>query len=492
MDMSTFLEKPIIQPMVWLGRRDWITYTDLPHQRAVAARPRTVLFKPKPGKVDEFKAAHKEDPIVVGEKEYEKYEPEHWGLVRRITEDLEFDVIGTLWYYSLSKALAGGPKLFKPTIHQCQALQHSEARYNFDQYKQPYPVIILEIPHEYRAYLKDEFKIENTPKFVLVFHDEKRKFITVSAFYAQDNVITHITPWREEYDTIEDSLVKNRDRRQDSIKYHASTESYAVPPNPEVYGRSESEFDAAENVQRLGINFCMMMSLFSVKEMGPLDPAQFKQWEAESRAKRRGNRPTRRAIEAQQNLAAAMHLLEFDQQVKFYDEEEEMVPVAQGVDIERLRKSPRTHWRRGHFASQPCGVGRRERKIIFRRPTMVRANYFFGDVKDTSVSYEIKPPRTAPEPHTIKTPLETIDPSTIQPTAPPKPAKKEVQAPVQPGQRIELVKMAEDPAPIPIGTQGVVTEVKHLGSGMFQVKVNWDIQRSLMLVIPPDEIKVVQ
>jgi hypothetical protein len=48
-----------------------------------------------------------------------------------------------------------------------------------------------------------------------------------------------------------------------------------------------------------------------------------------------------------------------------------------------------THWRRGHWAMQPCGPGRSERKRIFRPPVLVRADLFAGDVANTSTSYEV-------------------------------------------------------------------------------------------------------
>jgi hypothetical protein len=60
---------------------------------------------------------------------------------------------------------------------------------------------------------------------------------------------------------------------------------------------------------------------------------------------------------------------------------------------------------------------------------------------------------------------------------------------LKPGVRIRLRKMQDDPAPIPVGTTGTVTAVQWLGDWI-QVHVKWDIDRSLMLSIPPDEVEV--
>lgn len=62
------------------------------------------------------------------------------------------------------------------------------------------------------------------------------------------------------------------------------------------------------------------------------------------------------------------------------------------------------------------------------------------------------------------------------------------------GDRIEMVNMPEDPNPIPRGTQGTVTHVNpvNLGGDRFtQVSVNWDNGRTLMVVIPPDSVRVI-
>ena len=62
------------------------------------------------------------------------------------------------------------------------------------------------------------------------------------------------------------------------------------------------------------------------------------------------------------------------------------------------------------------------------------------------------------------------------------------------GDRIELVAMPDDPCPIPAGTQGTVQRVSEidLGDGPYtQVSVAWDNGRTLQLVMPPDQARVV-
>lgn len=455
MDFSIFDRQEHMTALAWLGRKPWLLYKDYPEQRSISAGPRKIYFKPsKPVP---------EGSLIVSEKEMNRHPDEMWKILREILGVLEFDIIGTLWYDTLAKALAGGPKIFRPTPEQCEALQHAEARYSFADYRQPFPVIILEIPQAYKEILKAKYGISDSPQYVLVNHDEKNRFITVSAFYNRGNIITHITPDRVEYATIEDSLTQNRDRRRDSVGEPSS--------------ESEKEFNAAENVQRLGINFAMMMSLYSVKVVGPLDPSNYKQWKQESNHRRRGGDFTNRAKEAQSKLAAAMHLIQFNQQVSFYDEIEENIEVAQGVDIEKLHKSPRSHWRRGHFAMQACGIGRKDRRMIFRKPVLVRAKYFLGDIKDAAVTYTMHPGRGIPA---SPVPQEQLENTQVQ--------LPEPEPGLKPGQRIEVVSVED--SPVTPGTTGKVLKVLELGSGITQILAETDDSR-FVLLSPPDVFKLV-
>jgi hypothetical protein len=63
----------------------------------------------------------------------------------------------------------------------------------------------------------------------------------------------------------------------------------------------------------------------------------------------------------------------------------------------------------------------------------------------------------------------------------------------QPGDRIRLVAMPDDPDPVPQGTTGTVQAVHPHGSSggqWLQVEVNWDNGRKLMLSVPPDQFEV--
>lgn len=60
----------------------------------------------------------------------------------------------------------------------------------------------------------------------------------------------------------------------------------------------------------------------------------------------------------------------------------------------------------------------------------------------------------------------------------------------RPGDRIRLIAMADDPAPLEPNTMGNVIDVND-HSDWYQIEVDWDNGRRLMLTIPPDRIEII-
>lgn len=64
--------------------------------------------------------------------------------------------------------------------------------------------------------------------------------------------------------------------------------------------------------------------------------------------------------------------------------------------------------------------------------------------------------------------------------------------PCKVGDRIELVHMPDDPDPIPDGSKGRVILVSAFYDGTFQIVVDWGCKRSLRLVYPTDQFRVIE
>lgn len=63
----------------------------------------------------------------------------------------------------------------------------------------------------------------------------------------------------------------------------------------------------------------------------------------------------------------------------------------------------------------------------------------------------------------------------------------------QPGDRIRLLAMPDDPDPVLPGTTGMVTAMHPHGADRgqwLQVEVDWDNGRKLMLTVPPDRFEI--
>lgn len=65
---------------------------------------------------------------------------------------------------------------------------------------------------------------------------------------------------------------------------------------------------------------------------------------------------------------------------------------------------------------------------------------------------------------------------------------------IKTGARFRLMKMEDDPDPMPPGSTGTITQVVALGCigerGRYQLWVNWDgVRRGLMVLWPEDEIE---
>jgi hypothetical protein len=247
--------------------------------------------------------------------------------------------------YVLSKALAEGPKLLRPTAEQCEALEHVDVNVSFDDYEQPFSTFLLELPGEFRRRLAERFGCD-CPDFVVTHHDRLSKYIVSSCERAGSGSLNIMSP-RPDRDTIEAALRFSVDQGKD--------------------------LDQAELIQRIAVNFGLLMARYGVRDAGPVDPAAHAK---QLRNARRSNRV--KAERARALLDAGINLIEFEQEVVLCDRSQAPRPDDEGDGGPR-----RPHWRRGHFRRQPFGQARSERKLVFIRPVLVNAAQFHGDIADT-------------------------------------------------------------------------------------------------------------
>lgn len=336
MDFTTFATREQISALTWLGRKDWLDFHFGSYEsKSIWTRLRPVEVGPKD---KNFPKAEVEKVLFVANK----------------------DTVGGLFGFSLSKALSGGPKIFIPSEEDCEALENTECTMSFQDYKQPYPVVIIEFPKEYKRRLAKMWGVKNGPSHVIAHHCPEKSFIAVYAVFDRNNVIGLITPMRPEYKTIEDAIVKTR-------KDNAS------------------DIQAAELAQRLAMNFCMVMVLLGVRQTGPLDPKDYEHAKKLSRSSE-----IKKAILGKKLMESTLYRIEFiNQKIKLYDEET-VKPRRDNEPGEPSRISPKPHWRRGHYRKQRCGPNLSEEKLLFIKPVLVRADLFGGTPEHTEVIYKVE------------------------------------------------------------------------------------------------------
>jgi hypothetical protein len=317
--MRRLVPDELITPLKILGKYDWLRWTPMD-----TSPPSTSLEVRFPT-----------DPALLNY-------PHMLALIRRL---LPIQSIVLYELYAQSKALAEGPKLLCPTADQCEALEYADVNISFDDYVQPFPTFILELPLEFRRKLSERFQVE-CPQLVLTHHDARTKYIL--SFRCGGNACAstcHLMSPR--WKTVEEAL------------------RFSVEEG--------TDLDQSEVIQRVALNFGLLMTCYGVRDLGPVDPQSHATHLRNARRRNRG-----KADRARHLLDAEINLIEFEQDVVVYDRSETPRSDSEGDGSTR-----RTHWRRGHIRRQVCGHARASRKLIFIKPILVNAHRFQGDVADT-------------------------------------------------------------------------------------------------------------
>lgn len=319
--MRRLIPSELITPLKLLGRYDWLWWTPLD-----TSPPATTLELHIPP-----------DPTITS----------HRGLVARLEHAADEQSVTLFQLYVLSKAMAEGPKLLRPTTEQCLALEQVDLNVSFDDYEQPFPTFLVELPGPYRLMLAERFGLE-CPEVVVTHHDRRTKYIITYYERPSSRIsgVTIMSP-RPAQGSIEEAL---------RFSVHCGI-----------------DLDQGEVVQRIALNFGLLMTHFGVMDLGPIDPVSHVK---HLRNSRRSNRV--KAERARALLDAEVNLVEFQQDVVLYEGHGK---PRLGTEVDGGDRRP--HWRRGHFRRQPFGQARIERKLVFIRPVLVNASRFHGDIADT-------------------------------------------------------------------------------------------------------------
>ncbi len=257
-----------------------------------------------------------------------------------------------LWL--LAHVLHDGPKIFRPTLDQCLAMEQLTPRIPARDYAQPYPAMVVELPEAYRASHTGAARsplpqglTHHAPACVLIgWPSPSVPVVWVSTVFDSGvRVRLSILPTDE---TLEDGIAR---------EFGAEQYVQIGDLNPE-------ERVILASVHRLAVNAMLLLVEFGCRQLGPANEGHFHRLQRYAGlARKRG----RGVAEADRDLRLAPQLYGFVQEVELHEEAHES-PADSGDGGGSHR---RPHWRRGHWKTHAHGPGRSLRKRILIKPVLV-------------------------------------------------------------------------------------------------------------------------
>jgi len=376
MQLSQIFPRAYHPALQWLGTKDWLNLHT----------PEESLDRGHPEKqVGHFSYNVNKDALRPTNSDRDRFKDTDFQNAENMLKSLSnVSVANVLFLFSISKAMANGIKLFQPTPEQCLAFENTNINVAFDQYQQPFPVCVIELPTEYKKHLKKRFANKNAPAYIFSYKDPKHILVCSSWFNPENIVVSNLTP-RKEHKDIEAAL---RSTSQDAtyenmeINYGKKYADQIKELDKDFY--PEENFSIAAIVQRLSLNFSLAMTMLGVKNCGPLNPKLL----SKHRQVLKNSKDDDNKEKARLALAGTVYVVQFDQQITFYETEGKTGSVKESDSNERQSVSP--HWRRGHMRLQPYGTKSKLRKLTFIKPVLVNKDNFIGDLSDTSTTYKGK------------------------------------------------------------------------------------------------------
>jgi hypothetical protein len=254
-----------------------------------------------------------------------------------------------------------GPKVFAFDALTCEALENFTLSVPAEDYRQPFPCVVIQLPEGYAA------------RRVVPFEDGggKPDFLIVGTFPVEGlgGVVLlniHMSGGKESGDLLE-------------LEPGKTLEELLGDSRP---FSSEGIANLRMSMLRLALNVCLLATNLGARRLGPANPSHFKRLAERVRKNKKHNKDRQDRAE----LQAAPVLYAFDREVTLFHKE----PGAGahgGGNGEGAKKAP--HWRRGHWRSQPVGEGRRQRKLVMIPSVLVNADRFLGAPSDTTTTYRV-------------------------------------------------------------------------------------------------------
>jgi hypothetical protein len=348
MNVTELIPQPLHKDLHWLGNAPQTWFSALPGKRPEGDdRPRTEIH------------------VRAWELRKHKGSEQHTHIINTIEQTSMTRNHTTLVYLeSASRALADGPKLFRPTEEQWESMEQVEMHLPMKDFRTPYPVMFVSIPSECRRRLMQKFKVDpnRMPQMVMIrFRQEpgENSVVFLMSKFGR-NELFHVIQDQEGNENIEDALKRKVDE--------------AGPNNPDFNRRDrENEFPCSQILGRVVMNLCIMLTHYGYELSGPVSPHDYNRHRSKKHLQhfKYGDFLS---VNMKQNIVLRAR------------PEPTLNAPGLGMGIEVA-----PHWRRGSWCAYPGQAAKRAAgekvPLYFRRPCLVRSDRIKGDIAESEVTY---------------------------------------------------------------------------------------------------------
>ncbi len=253
--------------------------------------------------------------------------------------------------FLVSQLLGGGPKIYRPTAEETEALEHVELRLPVSDYEQPFETFAVEFPAAYASKRKiPEVSGPGESDPYLAIAHRAASWLLVGVFM-EGNIV----------DIIGVDLTDSGRSMEATLDNNVAEGAHAKN---------------LKRLLRVTLNSCLLLTNYGCVRVGYDDPKGVK------KLKERANRNDAQAEWHRHLLAATPVVYRVDQHIKLFRERRYVRRDGDGESGRQVGP----HWRNGHWCWQPHGPGNTLRKKIMRPGLFVNPHLFFGQMSDTNVT----------------------------------------------------------------------------------------------------------
>jgi hypothetical protein len=271
------------------------------------------------------------------------------------------DSWGVMDLWAFAGFYRDGIRAYCPTVTEVEALSMVEMRVPWSAYRQPFPTMSVIIPDGLWSGAGSNANL-GRPIAVIIRHDP----VT--------NIIAAVVPMIDADGRDTDHLSAHYAARVDDPR---TIEEYIadLPDDPSL---SPTEDKFLNRLIRIAINANLLLTHKGAKPLGYANPG-FADRLKKLLTKTRLPQSARAANEDALRMVPLLY--GFDQHVRVYEHDSATTDSGNNGGW-----SVKPHWRRGHWANHPCGVGRTERRLVFRPAVLVNPHLLAGPVSNTRVT----------------------------------------------------------------------------------------------------------